>query len=416
MVQNIKDEKKINRITDITMMLSLSFFYSSNTMLDALINTFVEVLDVGGHIRLLTIDGNSMVNHLKKRKDRDSFSILGSNVTFYNRPGPLYGSPVDFFLPGDNIVEHQREYLVFLETLEQKLKVFGFTKEDYSICDPESYKKVKNPILLSEGNRDFVKLYSSIVFKNTNEKLFKTIKTKLKGTNGNYVHAGPNEITENVPAPPKDEILDLHTDDWPNDFWWNYCSKNDIPTTFVVDKDNLPKGCTPSITSPKKKKDSPKKKKDSPKKKKDSPKKKEDSSSMKNSRIEMLSLGKENEFDDTYAQVTNTWIDNMYRIATIGGGNCFFHAVLKAVFPEYQKSDGAQREIISEKFRRDLAVLITKEHPNYKNHTYWDIVGNGAFPRLLMIELQDTDLVTSGEMYDYSMNGLKYFLNSTFYF
>lgn len=384
-VEAIKKNLGFNVITDITLMLSLSFFYSSVYMLDALINTIIENLGVGGKIHILTIDGDSMVEKMKINGSDHSFTILESTIKFYNRISENYGTPVDFILP-DTIVGNQREYLVYLDILTSKLEIFGFSKESYDICDPYPSKEIPNPIILSPENRDFVGLYSSIIYKNTDKKKYQMIKEDLQRTKGKYIYAGPNEYTEKQPVVLNTTPLQLNHYRWPNNFWWNYCNTGSIPTSFVVDPKNVPKECN----------------------KKQVKDKEEPMSEI----LPMLRLGDEKEYDDTYAHVTNTIDENMYRITTLGGGNCFFHCVLKAVYPSYQTSDYQDRTTITEEFRRDLAMTLELPHPKYKGFLYWDIIGGGFFPRSLMLGLSNPALVSKGKLIDFSLNGLKYYLNS----
>ena len=60
------------------------------------------------------------------------------------------------------------------------------------------------------------------------------------------------------------------------------------------------------------------------------------------------------------------WYRNVVRIGTIGDGSCFFHAVLKAGSPEYQKNNSynfrTQQALM---LRRDLAYLLTLPNPRY---------------------------------------------------
>ena len=60
------------------------------------------------------------------------------------------------------------------------------------------------------------------------------------------------------------------------------------------------------------------------------------------------------------------WYRNVVRIGTIGDGSCFFHAVLKACSPEYQKNNSynfrTQQALM---LRRDLAYLLTLPNPRY---------------------------------------------------
>jgi hypothetical protein len=119
--------------------------------------------------------------------------------------------------------------------------------------------------------------------------------------------------------------------------------------------------------------------------------------------------------DDTYLPLTNSWSKNLVRIATIGDGSCFIHAVLKAMYAPYQENNNAQYRVqIAAQIRRDLAMKLNDYNPRYPGHTYWETIGKGSFPRLLMQEIKDEVMIEHTGV-DYSLSGLQRLLNSTNY-
>ena len=126
--------------------------------------------------------------------------------------------------------------------------------------------------------------------------------------------------------------------------------------------------------------------------------------------------------DDTYAPLTCTWHDNLVRIANIGDGSCFIHAILKAFYKPYQDNNNAKYRLqTAAEVRRDLGVLLSLENPEYPDHVYWETTGRGQFPALLMQEIVDENMI-NGEMgdgeeafLDYSLYGLQRFFNSYFW-
>ena len=115
--------------------------------------------------------------------------------------------------------------------------------------------------------------------------------------------------------------------------------------------------------------------------------------------------------DDTYAPLTCSWYDNLVRIATIGDGSCFIHAVLKGFFREYQENNNARfRFELAMKMRRDLGIALGLNNPKYPDHTYWETANKGSFPRLLMQELMDENLIGILDT-DYSIYGLQRLFN-----
>lgn len=116
--------------------------------------------------------------------------------------------------------------------------------------------------------------------------------------------------------------------------------------------------------------------------------------------------------DDVSERIDVSWYDNVVRIATIGDGNCFIHAVLKAYWAKYQESEEySSRTSWASLLRRDLALLLETENPEFPGYTYWESVSEGQFPSLLMQELADPNLVSVLNV-DYSIEGLKALLNS----
>ena len=117
--------------------------------------------------------------------------------------------------------------------------------------------------------------------------------------------------------------------------------------------------------------------------------------------------------DDTYAPLTCTWHDNLVRIACIGEGSCFIHALLKGFHREYQENNSARfRLSMAANLRRDLAMLLMHENPNFEGRTYWETISGSRFPRMVMNQILDESLVAVLER-DYSMAGLQRLFNST---
>jgi hypothetical protein len=117
--------------------------------------------------------------------------------------------------------------------------------------------------------------------------------------------------------------------------------------------------------------------------------------------------------DDTYAPLTCLWYENLVRIATIGDGSCFIHAVLKAFYRQYQQNNDAQYRLnMAATVRRDLAIILGLENPAYTGHTYWETSSRGAFPRMVMQQINDEELVGDLRV-DYSLSGLQRLFNST---
>lgn len=102
------------RVDAVTMMLSLSFFFGNDQDLEALTQTVVQSIKYGGRLLFLTINGDAVkaVGQTEFKLADTSFNLVNANT-------------VDIHLP-DTIVGEQREHLVDLDQLTQKLQRYGF--------------------------------------------------------------------------------------------------------------------------------------------------------------------------------------------------------------------------------------------------------------------------------------------------
>ena len=302
------------KVDVITLMLSMSFFWSSDKHLDALVRTIVTNLKPGGEIVFLTIDGDSLEQEFKKSNEK---IIAGARIHLYPEIGPQWGRPVDFELPGSIIEEGgQREYAVHIEDLTRKLNKFGFILSKLS-------KAIEPNLLLSEQQLLYTRMYSY----------------------GSYINIDDNKLEEFD----NDIILPILPD----------VSKiSEIPIKELFVKNN---GLN----------------------------------------------------DDTYSPVKCTWFEGkVVRIATIGGENTFIHSILKCFYQKYQNDNDYKFRInLVNNVRHQLATILGYENSEYPDYTYWQTVGNGMYPRLVMKELA-SQLNQDDLMSNYSLQGLMDFLNS----
>jgi hypothetical protein len=65
-----------------------------------------------------------------------------------------------------------------------------------------------------------------------------------------------------------------------------------------------------------------------------------------------------------------SWDPNLFRIGTIGDGNCYFHAILKAVHPEYQETVRMSKKVeLITKFRIGIAQKLQEASVFFLNTT-----------------------------------------------
>jgi hypothetical protein len=118
--------------------------------------------------------------------------------------------------------------------------------------------------------------------------------------------------------------------------------------------------------------------------------------------------------DDRSVPLACTWHDNLVRIANIGDGSCFIHAVLKAFYQAYQNNNEAKYRVnTAQQVRRDLGILLGSDNPDYPGHSYWETTGRSQFPALLMQEIVNESMINGPDPFlDYSLYGLQRFFNS----
>jgi precorrin-6B methylase 2 len=107
------------RVDYVTLMLSLSFFWRSETDLDALTQTLVQSIGYGGKIIFLTINGDAVSEIASS-----SFTLGGARFSMPD------SRTLDIDMPG-TIVGQQREYLVFLSDLTSKLASYGIVLREH---------------------------------------------------------------------------------------------------------------------------------------------------------------------------------------------------------------------------------------------------------------------------------------------
>ena len=170
----VKENIPGGKVDVVSLMLSMSFFWSSEKHLEALVRTIVTNLKPGGSIIFLTIDGDSLEEMFENANNVNEMKIAGANIHLYPSLGPQWGRPVDFELPGSIIEEGgQREYIVHINDFTQRLSKFGFILENFS-------KAIKPKLLLSEQNILYTSLYSYGSYVNTDGSKLREFNTNIE--------------------------------------------------------------------------------------------------------------------------------------------------------------------------------------------------------------------------------------------
>lgn len=393
-----------NKVDAITLMLSMSFFWQSNAYLDSLVNTIVNAIKPGGKIYFLTINGDTVEQLFEPafaNIKKTDYSIGPCAMHLYPPSSHPYGRKLDFYLP-DTIVGQQLEYVTHIQDLTLRLEKYGFKLDNIARADNEK--------LLSDMNQLFASMYSYGSYTNVDSSLLLDVKIediKIPTIKNTIIDlpksisppASPRVMTpDKIPTSPttlkiipviskpvSPEIKPIINPIVPAVTEIKPIINPIMPEIkplmpFKAVFPNIPKDYLPGLSV---------------------------TFLDKNGIVNGPAIN-----DDTYAPLKCTWAEKLVRIATLGEGNCFIHAVLKAFYKKYQENNNAKYRIeMATKIRRDLALILSYENTKYPSFTYWETVANGRFPVLLMQQLSDESLVRDLGL-DFSSNGLMYFLNS----
>lgn len=385
------------RVDTIALMLSLSFFWSSDSHLEALVRTIVSTLKPGGQIIFLTIDGNAVQQlfepafHASFRTD---IELAQGQFHLYPPAAPPYGRALDVTLPRAKTVgEKQREYLVHLTDLTTRLQQYGIELNEVHRAEGEK--------LLSHDNSVYSSLYSYGYY---------TATTNLPSLTGNIVlqpPPDPNSMSNNYMSAPLPQVLEQSP------------VTSSLPSPSELPTPPSPITSTPSLSS------SPSPKIPIPVPRDLTLDEPQGAHAVQHDLLPWLPVSHTTVRggirvgpavnDDTYEPLTCSWYDNLVRIATIGDGSCFIHSVLKAIDPAYVASRSARERIASaEKTRRDLANLLPIENSQYPGYSYWETAADGSFARLAWQEMANP-VLTEILGVDYSLSGLQALFNSDNY-
>ena len=342
----------------ISIMLSMSFFWSSPQKIKALETTIVENLSPAGEGIFFTIDGelvrhafNPIVlsNKIKMGGQVDDIDVArfgGANLDYDEKLSKLVIS-----IPY-SLVDRQTEYPPYLADLELGLKLKGWKISHLERADQE--------LFLNPGETELSKLYMSgrILPKNFIEKkVAKVIRRTPKKKNRK--ERGP--VQRRVSINPPQICTPTRT----------------IPTISLVKVILPPKpGPIKIIIKP-----------------------------VKSRHLPMISL------DDKVEQIIVPWYRThpVVRIGTIGDGSCFFHAALKAFYSPYANNNNRAFRIgLVRKLRRDIAAsLEIKDPKSADGKTFYQTAARGSWVRLSVQQRLGIDLG-----FDPSLLAMQTLLNS----
>ena len=320
----------------ISIMLSMSFFWSSPQKIKALETTIVENLSPDGEGIFFTIDGE-LVRHafnpvlqtngirIGGQKEAIDYVKFGDAILKYSAKE----SKLEISIPS-SIVDRQTEYPPYLADLGPGLKARGWKISHLERADQE--------LFLNVGETELSKLYMSgrilpknfiepklIISRRTTTRRNKTRETTQRRVSQNAPQIRIPRRSRSI-IPPK------------------------TPVPRIRAKPRLVKSPAKSIQF------------------------------IKYNNLPMI-VG-----DDNVEQIVVPWYEALavVRIGTIGDGSCFFHALLKAFYVPYANNNNYSFRVnLVRKLRRDMAAsLEIKDPASREGKTFYQTAANGSWVRL----------------------------------
>jgi len=404
------------RVDVVSMMLSMSFFWRSQSMVNRLVNTITSNIKTDGKIIFLTIDGDLVEQTFEPAFDTGPALTrldLGPATLTYDgdkTPKELY-----IHIEG-TIVEDQTEWLVRLGDLIMPLGKFGFEFYERNRADDEKFlteEEITMTQMYTSGvirrNPDITdtvslpELYQVMPEQETDPGL-KTDPTDRPAVSEVGLQPiavpmiSPDEI--GIPIIPPIAVPQIDGD----------IVTTLPPVTELPPLPELPE--IPTVTVPTV----------------------PPIGTVKPAIPQIPQVGfqiKKVEMElpmipmDTYEELTVTWYPNekVVRIGAIGDGSCFFHSVLGAYYPPYQNNpDREYRTNFVSKLRRDIAYTLEMEDPKNPGKTLWETAANGQLAALHQQQVVSSALGEVldikdrfGNSLDFSLNGLQRLFNSKSY-
>lgn len=369
------------RVDVISLMLSMSFFWQSADKVQSLARTISQSLKPGGQVIFLTIDGESL-----EQVFNPAFSYEGTSVSTQNKM-TLGPATIEYFknevpprvhvnITG-TIVSEQDEWPVHIYDL------LGYLGVDFTLSE---LHRVESENFLSPKETLYTQMYSAGVIKRSAsssvQPLPSTLEESLSTPNITLVRSPTlqsayQEIQAPLATVTQTPLVPEVVPSVPIIIPASAPLELEVPNLPVI-------RITPRAATP---------------------------------RREMKELGSMhviNSFvpgapgkgDDEIQLLVVPWYTEypVYRMATIGDGSCFFHAVLKAIYGPYQDAKAYDaRQSMTRRLRRDLSWLLDQPFPGDEKKTYWE--SSPVFTEGNSLGL------TSGT--DYSLKGLQRLFNSS---
>lgn len=385
--EDVNLRSKVKNVDCITLMLCLSFFWESKQMLVSLLENCHSILKKNGRILFLTQDGDSVEQlfhdafdyPLPEQRDEGASLIIPQIhekrvLTLCEQPNAanfvLEGTKLEITLPRESITAGkeglaQVEYLVYLRDMLCLLQQFGeYRLEFAATTDTEKF--------LSTDQKLYAALFLGGILTKVGDKKLKCSAPYSMSIPGE-VASFPNQdlmkvVLEDVEAKRKQEISEeldklsitraLQKESEEVVKYLPPSPKLEIP---IVPNTELPEKIIKVLQE----------------KYNVTP-----SESMRKTKIlELQALSVSARGGDDQIEVLDCLVFGkpVYRIATIGDGNCFIHALAKALYIPYRLKSYIERKEFAQKFREELANLLVKKTLFEGEEFYWwERIGHGT--------------------------------------
>ena len=354
-----------DRVDTVSMMLSMSFFWRSESMVNRLINTITTNVKSDGKFVFLTIDGDLVEQTFEPAMNTGpvltGMDLGPAKLRYFGDKSP---KELHIHIEG-TIVEDQTEWLVRLGDLVGPMKQFGFqlereradkekflTEEEITMTQMYSYGT-----FVGNGTGNLPSIEHSLPGKEI-EPALKTDPASIPDIITGDISIGPDPITPYNPPISSDISIELPL--------YKPLFPVETENTVFPDVLEMPVGSIPM---------------------------------------------------DSHQTIQVAWYphEKVVRIGAIGDGSCFYHSVLGAYYVPYQNNNNTKyRKNFVRLLRRDLAYYLQTERPDGK--TVWEVTVGGQFKELY--EQQELGLILEDQFgipIDFSSEGLQKLLNSTRY-
>lgn len=410
------------RVQSISLMLSLSFFFSSSDILNKLVATIVNTIAPGGRIVFLTINGDAV-----RELFRPQYANITTGRTIEGNPlvrlGNYSSSPTFTWIldsPGQQMIRitvpesdivategaTQTEYLVSIDTLLIRLRPYGFKLGMLHRCDDEKF--------LTAENMTYSSCFVYGMFCHDGTTPLPNYPRTSNPVQPIVIGTGPTStstpISPAAAAPIPAPISAAASAPVP-------ISAAAAAAAPVVAGSHVPSwytNITPSTKSVVAATAQP------------------TPAYVRSLPVSPTSVGDQpSAGDDVMATLVTKWgqplSPNVFvRMATLGLGSCLVHALLKACDPTYQNNrSGAFRRQRAAQFRRAAADRLATVDPRYTPpttgdppYTYWETASNGYWVDRVMGQIAEgvvVDLVTKEREQDFSLRGIQLSLDSCDY-